>query len=162
MSSEKTMKLGPRLAELRKTAKIGNQEVLGRALGVTKNTIWHYESGRTLPDLDLLANFAKLTGADLNELIQLRLAAGGHDDAARMIKSLHQTEPRFDTNRDQLQGLRMRLTVSTVPTEWALLITELVAGGKMSVEAGGAIADFFDNWRPDSAWLSQLEPEVTP
>ncbi len=155
------MKLGKRLAELRKAAKIGNQEVLGLKLGVTKNTIWHYESGRTLPDLDLLASFAKLTGADLNELIQLRLAAGGHDDSARMIRSLHHAEPQFEANREQLLTLRLRLIGSSVPAEWALLVTELVAGGKMSMEAGAAIIDFFDHWRPDSAWLSQLEPEVS-
>ncbi len=162
MSSDGITKLGPRLAELRKAAKIGNQEALGRELGVTKNTIWHYESGRTLPDLDFLANFSKLTGADLNELIQLRLAASGHDDAARMMKSLQSQESRFEAERDQLQGLRIRLTVSTIPTEWALLITELVAGGKMRVEAGEAIADFFDQWRPANTWLNQIAAEVEP
>lgn len=46
-------------------------------MGVHKNTLGNYERGERLPEIDFLAAFAAVTGADLGELLVSRLEAGG-------------------------------------------------------------------------------------
>lgn len=49
---------------------------LALRMSVHKNTLGNYERGERLPDIDFLAVFAAATGADLGELLALRLEAG--------------------------------------------------------------------------------------
>ena len=120
---------------------------------VAKNRVWSYEKGKTLPDIDYLANFARHTGADLDELLALRLVAGGHKRPAMSVRD-RPLEYHVPPN---LAALRSRLMVSVMPMEWALYLTELVLRGKISEEAAGEIADFWDSWRPSIEWWNSME-----
>lgn len=50
-------------------------------LGFNHNTIASYETALSLPDIDFLVVFAAKTGADLNDLVRLRLAASRYPEA---------------------------------------------------------------------------------
>lgn len=59
--------------------KFGSLEKAGDQLGFNKNTISSYEKGLSLPDIDFLFVFADRTGADINELLRLRLASSRYE-----------------------------------------------------------------------------------
>lgn len=69
-----------KIQDVRKSA-IGSLVSAAGALGFNKNTIDSYEREKSLPDIDFLVVFAAKTGADLNELIRLRLAASRYPEA---------------------------------------------------------------------------------
>ena len=145
--------LGLKLLEIRKRSGLGSQRAAAAVLETTANTVWNYEKGKTLPDIDYLANFARHTGADLDELLALRLVAGGHERPTLTVRESpleYQVPPN-------LAALRSRLMISVMPQEWALYLTELVLRGKISEAAAGEIADFFDTWQPDKRWLESFE-----
>jgi transcriptional regulator with XRE-family HTH domain len=75
--------LGLRLREIRNSNNLGSIGAFSPKLGVDKNTLGGYERGERLPDVDFLAEFASITGADFEELLRLRLEATGHGDALR-------------------------------------------------------------------------------
>lgn len=64
------------LREGRIRAGFRSASALAARLEVGRNTIERYERGESLPELDFLVAFADVTGADLAELIRLRLASG--------------------------------------------------------------------------------------
>lgn len=147
--------LAERLQYLRERAGIRSQQALGEQLGVAKNRIWSYEKGKTLPDIDYLANFARHTGASLDELIGLRLEAGGHGiEAMTVTRDGDQAGYEVPPSLGPLRG---RLAISVMPPEWAMFLTELAARGKISVSAAEEIADFFDAWEPSRQWLESFE-----
>lgn len=61
-------KIGSFLKELRKE-KHATQEQLAEALGVSGRTVSRWETGRSLPDLDLLMLLADYHGVELRELL---------------------------------------------------------------------------------------------
>lgn len=77
LPNRNSVALGRELAQARKTAKLGTQQELGELTGVGKNTIWHYEKGKSLPGIDFVARFCELSGADFHALLRLRLEAAG-------------------------------------------------------------------------------------
>lgn len=72
--------LSGKIQDVRK-AVLGSLVSAAAALGFNKNTIDSYEREKTLPDIDFLVVFAAKTGADLNELVRLRLAASRYPEA---------------------------------------------------------------------------------
>lgn len=79
-------KYGLFLRSLRESGGHGSIASLASRLGVDKNTLQGYESGRTLPEVDFLAVFADRTGADFNELLRLRLESGKTEEARLLSK----------------------------------------------------------------------------
>ncbi len=73
--------------------KLGSYEKSGRDMGFNKATIASYENGQTLPDIDYLFAFADRTGADINELIRLRLACSKYDSVRAMIGAISVDKP---------------------------------------------------------------------
>lgn len=69
-------KMGNLIAIAKKNSGMTAKE-LGERLGVSRNTIGSYESGRSLPPVELLARFARITGADFLELLSALLEAHG-------------------------------------------------------------------------------------
>lgn len=61
-------KIGSFLRELRKEKPM-TQEQLAEALGVSGRTVSRWETGRSLPDLDLLMVLADYYGVALRELL---------------------------------------------------------------------------------------------
>lgn len=61
-------KIGSFLKELRKEKHV-TQEQLAEALGVSGRTVSRWETGRSLPDLDLLMLLADYYGVELRELL---------------------------------------------------------------------------------------------
>ena len=55
---------------------------------MSHGTLGLYEQGKLLPDVDFLARFAKVTGADFNELLRLRLACSKDEDAREMAEKV--------------------------------------------------------------------------
>ncbi len=64
---------------------LGSYEKASIELGFNKNTIASYEKGLTLPDIDFLFVFADRTGADINELIRLRLACSKYESVRALV-----------------------------------------------------------------------------
>lgn len=62
------MNLNDRLRELRQKSGLTQEQVAER-LGVTRQTISSYESGRTEPGLDILRELAKIYNADVSEIL---------------------------------------------------------------------------------------------
>lgn len=57
---------------------------LATRTGVHKNTIGNYERGERLPEIDFLVAFAKVTGADLWELVLMRVQAAANPQATAL------------------------------------------------------------------------------
>jgi transcriptional regulator with XRE-family HTH domain len=76
--------IGLFLRSIRESGGHGSIASLAKQLGIDKNTLQSYETGRTLPDADFLAVFADRTGADFNELLRLRLLSGKTPEARRL------------------------------------------------------------------------------
>lgn len=74
----------------------------GATLGVSNNTLGAYERGEVLPDVDFLAKFAAVTGADFNELLRLRLACGKTEEARRLAESKVDTTA-IDAQLDRIE-----------------------------------------------------------
>ena len=77
-------KIGSFLKELRKEKHM-TQEQLAEALGVSGRTVSRWETGRSLPDLDLLMLLADYHGVELRELLD------GERKEKTMDKELEET-----------------------------------------------------------------------
>lgn len=101
-------------------------EGLAELLGVNKNTVGGYERGERLPDLDFLARFATVTGADLLEMIEMRLRESSEAAANQAAAQVHE--------------LRGHLVQETPPTSYTagvrLLENTLTAVESFLTEAG--------------------------
>lgn len=87
MQPEKSqIEMREKLRELRE-AHLGSYEKAAFAMGFNKNTVASYEKGQTLPDIDFLFVFADRTGADINELIRLRLACSRYESVRALVAS---------------------------------------------------------------------------
>lgn len=167
---EKSKVFGRALASARKNANFSNQGKLAEVLGMAKNTVWHYEAGRTLPDIDFLARFARATGADLQELVALRLQAAGEDPALLKLHEapadygpslLHQqlTEDRAEAFAGRRAGeprpgeiaaaVRREVERAGVPIRWGLLLVQLAAVGDLTVNGARFIIDMLSGDEQD-------------
>lgn len=149
------MSLGERITELRKSSGLGSQRRACAELGVGLNTLWGYENGKNLPDIDFLARFARATNSSLEELIRLRLEAAGEDPA---ILSVAEPAPMYEASglheamREDRAGayggrsresladvaatVRAQVQRANIPIAWSLLLVQLAAVGDLS--ANGA------------------------
>ncbi len=73
--------IGKTLKQLR-SEKGMTQEDAAQAVGLTRQAISSYESGRTRPDIEMLSRLAELYGGDINELIY------GRDESLRKARRL--------------------------------------------------------------------------
>ncbi|WP_455581917.1 helix-turn-helix domain-containing protein [Dysosmobacter sp.] len=62
------MSVSARLRQLRLVKGMTQEEVAGQ-IGVTRQTISGYESGRTKPDVDMLVRLADVYGTDFEEIL---------------------------------------------------------------------------------------------
>ena len=62
------MTIGERIADIRKTSHL-SQEAFGDSLGVTRQAISKWESGRGYPNIDSLKAIAKFYGVSVDELL---------------------------------------------------------------------------------------------
>jgi phage repressor protein C with HTH and peptisase S24 domain len=94
--SPEHVELRLKIRSIRETC-FGSYEKAGAGLGFNKNTIASYEKGLTLPDIDYLFVFADRTGADINELIRLRLACSRYPSVRALVSaaSAVQTQTRL-------------------------------------------------------------------
>lgn len=81
--------------------KLGSYEKAGLALGFNKGTIASYEKGQTLPDVDFLFAFANYTGADINELIRLRLACSKYDSVRELFAGRGRPSVRLEAPEEE-------------------------------------------------------------
>jgi len=152
---------------------LGSIDSAAPKLGVSRGSLGGYERGDRLPDIDFLARLAAETGADFNELLRLRLEAGGNSPEALGMQvrepsgeysGLHQrmaarhgpspnalaAEIRHGPSPSALAAeIRREVQQADVPLEWALLIVQLVAGGDLTVEGARAIIDSIKQERGD-------------
>lgn len=99
MQPKNELDVSPQHDELRlkirsiREARLGSYEKAGGEIGFNKNTIASYEKGLTLPDIDFLFVFADRTGADLNELLRLRLAASRYETVRALVGAAQVDKP---------------------------------------------------------------------
>lgn len=152
--------LAERLQQLRERAGIPSQQALAGVLEVAKNRVWSYEKGNTLPDIDFLARFARATGADLNELIRLRLQAAGFSDEATALEDaraeyMTMTGAGGDQRVDvAAHARRALLAEKNLDPAWSLAIMELATRGEISPEGVDRLLDFVREWSlsDERAW----------
>lgn len=94
MEPQITNHLAPRLRAIRESSGLGSRVEASESTGFNKNNIASYESGQSLPPIDYLFVFADRTGADINELIRLRLACSRYESARALADTVRvQTIP---------------------------------------------------------------------
>lgn len=156
------MSLGDRITELRKAKGLGSQRKACVELEVSLNTLWGYENDKNLPDIDFLARFARITGADLQELLALRLEASGedpgilhlHDEPALYEPTvLHQEmvadrAAAFAGRRagepkpaEIAAAVRREVERVEIPMRWGLLLVQLAAVGDLTVNGARIIIE---------------------
>lgn len=65
------MTVGQRIAQQRKEHGL-SQEALGEALGVSRQSVYKWESGSTLPEIDKLIALSRLYGVTIGWLLGVR------------------------------------------------------------------------------------------
>lgn len=131
-----------KLRRIRHQADLGNLIEAAGKLGVSRGSLGGYERGERLPDIDFLARLAALTGADLHELVRLRLAAAGHE-VADGLPAAEQSGQYRPAGRNA-GAVRDLLTAAgdRVPMRWSLLIMELAARGDLTADGAQAVIEF--------------------
>ena len=69
------MTVGQRIAQQRKEHGL-SQEALGEALGVSRQSVYKWESGSTLPEIDKLIALSRLYGVTIGWLLGVEEPAG--------------------------------------------------------------------------------------
>ena len=145
------------LQELRTSAGFSNRGALAEKIGYSTSLVAKAETGQRMPGIDFLAAFCTETGADFNELLRLRLEAGGNspealgmevrDDPASYNGLRQHTESRRGAHPDATAAaaeIRREVQQAGLPLDWALLIVQLVAGGDLQPGGARAIIEFLD------------------
>jgi len=66
-----------------------SQADFAKQIGKSKTTVVNYEMGHRLPDVDFLVDFSNATGADLVELLRLRIESGEHQPKDRTLLDVY-------------------------------------------------------------------------
>lgn len=109
-------------------------EEISTLTGAHKNTIGNYERGERLPELDFLTAFAKATGADLWNLVVLRVQTAANPNATAL-------EPEIRALLGApLVGHEERTTYNTLSSDEFAMIprysaTASMGAGRVAVEA---------------------------
>ena len=100
-------------------------------LGVSVRALGSYERTEALPDIDFLAKFAEATGADISELIRLRLVAAGRDEAASQVG---ESAGNYDIHSGAVASHARQAIMQAdgLPQYWQLGIMELAAAGEIT------------------------------
>lgn len=138
-------------AQIRSIRRLRGDETIddfAKELGVAPKTLSNYELGKRLPDVDFLAEFSRITGADLHQLINLRLEAGGFSPLQAGVRDSLGDYVVCDSVDCAAHARRALLEANQVSQSWALAIMEMAARGEIS-PAGvdrliGFISDHLD------------------
>lgn len=108
MASVKPKLLGDLMRSVRASLGLSIPE-LAVQLDIAPNTLGSYErEERALPDVEFLARFSKVTGADLARLLEARLAASEQSPqlnaALKKIKDASQAVAKFAIKRSAISG----------------------------------------------------------
>ena len=76
--------IGKNIRSLRQKRNI-SQDQLAQTLHVTRQTISNYETGRSRPDVEMLAELARVLDADIKELLY---GPTGMEHSARLLRHL--------------------------------------------------------------------------
>lgn len=92
------IRLGEKIRTLRKEAGL-TQEALAEALGVTPGAVYKWESGRAMPELELLVEIGAFFEISLDALLDYGWEKGSMGRAAEKLR-------QFALNRDLREGMR--------------------------------------------------------
>jgi transcriptional regulator with XRE-family HTH domain len=157
-----------RIRKLREKSELGSIDAAAEKLGVSRGSLGGYERGKRLPDIDFLARFAQATGADLWELIRLRLDAAGFGDQAAMLQ---------DTRGEYMLGggggqavdsaahaRRALLSAKDLDPSWSLAIMEMATRGRITPEGVDQLIELLGEWSMDDEraweWIEDHAEEV--
>ncbi|HEY0664447.1 MAG TPA: LexA family transcriptional regulator [Gallionella sp.] len=87
------MTIGIELKKYRKQMRMTLPEIASR-LNVSTTTIVNYETGKRVPEIDFLADFAALSGMDFLHWLDLRLSASNSANASAARERIHETLAR--------------------------------------------------------------------
>jgi len=118
-----------KLAEIRYKRGWKSRQIAAKEIGCSEKALGNYERGERPPPLEFLADFARATGADLSELVSLRLRVAGYEDVA---DQLGEAPGLYTAGVTDMTRLRRRLMVSVMPPEWSMFLIEMVASGRMT------------------------------
>ena len=161
-----TTPLGQKLrSERRATGDMPMGEFADR-LGVSERALSNYELGKRPPDIDFLARFAQTTGADLGELIRLRLEAAGFGDQAAMLQEPH-GEYMLGGGQavdSAAHARRALLSAKDLDPSWSLAIMEMATRGQITPEGVDRLVELLGQWSMDEdrawEWIEQNSEEV--
>ena len=122
-------------AQIRSIRRLRGDETIddfAKELGVAPKTLSNYELGKRLPDVDFLAEFSRITGADLHQLINLRLQAGGFEPLRPSVQDVRADYRVGDPVDCAAHARQALLSSPDFPRPWCLAVMELAARGEIS------------------------------
>jgi len=130
---------GAFLKNLRQEKKL-TQEQLAEHFGISPRTVSRWETGRNMPDLDLLLQLADFYGVDVRELIE-----GKQNCATNAAMPLRQEVVQYSRERERLLLRQMLFTVLAGGSAWAVSFWVILrfSNIKMAAEWIVANAAFF-------------------
>lgn len=153
--SDASSKFAEELRRSRERGGLGSIDSAAKKLGVARGSLGGYERGERLPDIDFLARLARETNSDFNELLRLRIEAGGNSPDALGI-AVQDVAAGYGNFKVQTRSgsfrssdaqpitaeIRREVQQAGLSLDWALLIVELVAGGDLQPGGARAIIEF--------------------
>ena len=129
-----TIKLGNRLAELRKEHGY-SQEDLAEKLGVSRQAISKWECGEASPDTDNLIELARLYNTSLDELLEIKKPEENNNDNKHVVvdlkddegNSVHVTLDDNDENHKDCCGEHKHC--ARKPKAWEIIIDSVTVFG---------------------------------
>lgn len=108
-----TSPLGAKLQEARDKAGLTRVE-LGDKIGVGKQGVYYYESGKTVPDIATIKKISEITGSDYHKIIE--------EDT---VQSIHDPSPEYNSHSRPKIGHGR---------PWSVIVAEHVGAGVVSIE----------------------------
>lgn len=146
---EITVGIGSKIRDIRSRSGLGSLIDSAHKLGFNKNTIASYENGLSLPDIDFLVVFAAKTGADLNELVRLRLAASRYATVRALVETSIDVKPAPVAEEPPTRSpgeVEFQRGKDWSMLEALLRICEDRLGREVSPETLDKIADIVKSW----------------
>ena len=158
-----TIKLGNRLAELRKEHGY-SQEDLAEKLGVSRQAISKWECGEASPDTDNLIELARLYNTSLDELLEIKKPEENNNDNKHVVvdlkddegNSVHVTLDGNDENHKDCCGEHKHC--ARKPKAWEIIIDSVTVFGV--VISYILLGTFLDLWA--QAWVLFLLIPIIP
>lgn len=159
-----TIKLGNRLAELRKEHGY-SQEELADKLGVSRQAVSKWECGEASPDTDNLIELAKLYNTSLDELLETKKPEEKKDDENKHVvvdlkddegNSVHVTLDGNDINHKEY--CKDHKHESRKPKPWEIIVDSLVT--VLAVATYIILGAVLGLW--GQAWIILLSVAIVP